>query len=100
MGGKPGVAFFDMDHTIIGIDCSVSWKYFLVDRGLAPEEDRAKADYYWKLYCLGNTPTQRRISGDCISPPLHFAPNFLKGTAGVFPTPAKGLFHLLCGRHI
>lgn len=26
MGGKPGIAFFDMDHTIIGIDCSVSWK--------------------------------------------------------------------------
>ena len=61
MGGKPGVAFFDMDHTIIGIDCSVSWKYFLVDRGLAPEGDRAKADYYWKLYCLGNTPVDEFI---------------------------------------
>jgi hypothetical protein len=24
MEGKPGVAFFDMDHTIVGIDCSVS----------------------------------------------------------------------------
>lgn len=61
MDGKPGVAFFDMDHTIIDIDCSVSWKYFLVDRGLAPEGDKAKADYYWNLYCLGNTPVDEFI---------------------------------------
>ncbi len=61
MGGKPVVAFFDMDHTIIGIDCSVSWKYFLVDRGLAPEGDRAKADYYWELYCRGKTPVDEFV---------------------------------------
>jgi HAD superfamily hydrolase (TIGR01490 family) len=56
LGGKPVVAFFDMDHTIIGIDCSVSWKYFLADHGLAPEDDKAKADHYWQLYCQGSTP--------------------------------------------
>ena len=50
-----------MDHTIIGIDCSVSWKYFLVDRGLAPKGDKAKADYYWNLYCRGKTPVDEFI---------------------------------------
>lgn len=73
MGRKPVLAFFDMDHTIIGIDSSVSWKYFLVDRGLAPEDDRAKADYYWNLYCRGRTPVDefvkfqyREFSGNTI----------------------------------
>lgn len=61
MGEKPGIAFFDMDHTIIGIDCSVSWKYFLVDRGLAPKSDKAKADYYWNLYCRGKTPVDEFV---------------------------------------
>ena len=56
MGGKPFVAFFDLDHTIIGIDCSVSWKYFLVDHGLAPENDKAKADHYLNLYRQGRMP--------------------------------------------
>ncbi|MBN2377027.1 MAG: haloacid dehalogenase-like hydrolase [Sedimentisphaerales bacterium] len=50
------VVFFDMDHTILDIDCSVSWKNFLVDIGMAPEEDRSKADHYWDLYCKGKTP--------------------------------------------
>lgn len=54
----PEVAFFDMDHTILGVDCSVSWKKFLVDRVLAPAEDRDKADYYWGLYCQGRTPVE------------------------------------------
>ncbi len=61
MEGKPVVAFFDMDHTIIGIDCSVSWKYFLADHGLAPEDDKAKADYYWNLYCQGRTPVDEFV---------------------------------------
>ena len=61
MGGKPAVAFFDMDHTIIGIDCSVSWKYFLADHGLAPKDDRVKADYYWDLYCQGRTPVDEFV---------------------------------------
>jgi HAD superfamily hydrolase (TIGR01490 family) len=61
MGGKPVVAFFDMDHTIIGIDSSVSWKYFLADHGLAPEDDKTKADYYWNLYCQGRTPVDEFI---------------------------------------
>jgi HAD superfamily hydrolase (TIGR01490 family) len=61
MGEKPAVAFFDMDHTIIGIDSSVSWKYFLVDHGMAPKDDRAKADYYWNLYCLGRYPVDEFV---------------------------------------
>jgi len=52
------VVFFDMDHTILGIDCSVSWKKFLADRVLAPPEDRDKADYFWGLYCQGRTPVE------------------------------------------
>ena len=38
------VAFFDMDHTVLDMDCDVSWKYFLADKGLAPPADRTEAD--------------------------------------------------------
>ena len=55
------VAFFDMDHTILGIDCSVSWKYYLEARGLAPKGSGTKADYYWGLYCVGKTPVDEFV---------------------------------------
>ena len=58
---RPEVVFFDMDHTILSIDCSVSWKNFLVDEGLAPEEDRAKADHFWDLYCQGRYPVEEFV---------------------------------------
>lgn len=58
---EPDVAFFDMDHTILGTDASVSWKRFLVDIGLAPAEDRAKADYYLDLYHKGRTPVREFV---------------------------------------
>ncbi len=51
----PEIVFFDMDHTVISIDCDVSWKYFLADEGLAPATDRSKADHFLDLYHKGLT---------------------------------------------
>ena len=51
----PDIVFFDMDHTVISIDCDVSWKYFLADEGLAPAADRSKADHFLDLYHKGLT---------------------------------------------
>lgn len=33
------IHFWDMDHTVVGNDCDVSWKLFLIEKGLAPESD-------------------------------------------------------------
>ncbi|TKJ37534.1 MAG: hypothetical protein CEE38_08550 [Planctomycetes bacterium B3_Pla] len=55
------VVFFDMDHTILAIDCDVSWKKFLVDKGMAPAEDSAKAEYYWDLYYQGKSPIEEFV---------------------------------------
>ena len=55
------VAFFDMDHTILAIDCDVSWKKFLIDKGMAPAEDSAKAGYYWDLYYQGRSPIEEFV---------------------------------------
>jgi HAD superfamily hydrolase (TIGR01490 family) len=55
------VVFFDMDHTILAIDCDVSWKKFLIDKGMAPAEDSAKAEYYWDLYCQGKSPVEEFV---------------------------------------
>ncbi len=55
------VVFFDMDHTILAIDCDVSWKMFLIDKGMAPAEDSAKAEYYWDLYCQGRSPVEEFV---------------------------------------
>jgi HAD superfamily hydrolase (TIGR01490 family) len=52
---KPKIIFFDMDHTVISIDCDVSWKYFLSDEGLAPYSDRSKADHFLEIYHQGKT---------------------------------------------
>jgi HAD superfamily hydrolase (TIGR01490 family) len=51
----PDIVFFDMDHTVISIDCDVSWKYFLSDEGLVPAPDRSKADHFLDLYHKGLT---------------------------------------------
>ena len=55
------VVFFDMDHTILAIDCDLSWKKFLIDKGMAPAEDSAKAEYYWDLYCQGRSPVEEFV---------------------------------------
>jgi len=50
---KPAIVFFDMDHTVISIDCDLSWKYFLASEGLAPKSDCERADRFLKLYHKG-----------------------------------------------
>ena len=52
------IVFFDMDDTLIANDCDVSWKEFLVDIGLAPEDERAHAQGYWDDYCAGRLDQQ------------------------------------------
>ncbi len=55
------MAFFDMDHTVLDTDCDVSWKYFLVDKGLAPPSHRAEADRFLDLYYQGRTPVDEFV---------------------------------------
>ena len=43
-----------MDHTIINNDCDVSWKDFLIARGLAKPDAQEKAEYFYQQY-LKNT---------------------------------------------
>ena len=54
------VAFFDMDHTILDVDCSVIWKRFLADEDLAPAEDAARAEHFVSLYHQGRYPVEER----------------------------------------
>ena len=43
--------WFDMDHTLIDNDCDVSWKYFLVKKGLADAgETERLADHFYQQY--------------------------------------------------
>ncbi len=58
----PEIVFFDMDHTVISIDCDVSWKYFLADEGLGPAADRSKADHFLDLYHKGLTDIDQFIA--------------------------------------
>lgn len=53
--GRPAPAgvLFDMDHTLINNDCDVSWKTFMVERGLAPQNALETADYFYQQYRLG-----------------------------------------------
>ena len=44
------VHFWDMDHTIINNDCDVSWKEFMISKGLATEKAREKAYFFYKQY--------------------------------------------------
>lgn len=53
---EPELVFFDMDHTVLHVDCDFYWKIFLADRGLAPEEDRELASQFLQLYHQGQTP--------------------------------------------
>lgn len=48
------IYWFDMDHTLINNDCDVSWKYFVVQEGLAEKaETEALADKFYADYCAG-----------------------------------------------
>ena len=44
------IHFWDMDHTIINNDCDVSWKEFMISKGLCGQEARDKADYFYEQY--------------------------------------------------
>lgn len=55
------LAIFDMDHTVVETDCDVSWKYYLVEQGLAPLEHRQEADRFFDLYHQGKTPVPEFI---------------------------------------
>jgi HAD superfamily hydrolase (TIGR01490 family) len=56
------IVFFDMDHTVISIDCDVSWKYFLAGEGLAPDSDRAEADRFLEIYHQGLTNVEQFLA--------------------------------------
>ena len=47
------LAFFDMDHTLIDNDCDLSWKEYLVDKGLAGWTDRLRGRWHFWMYRLG-----------------------------------------------
>lgn len=49
----PTSYFFDMDHTLADNDCDVSWKEFLVARGLAPPEALSEAAKFFEDYRRG-----------------------------------------------
>lgn len=55
------LAIFDMDYTVLSVDCDHSWKYFLADKGLAPATHRAEADRFLDLYHQGRTPVNEYI---------------------------------------
>ena len=44
------IHFWDMDHTIINNDCDVSWKEFMIAKGLCGPEARDKADFFYEQY--------------------------------------------------
>jgi len=47
------IQFWDMDHTLIANDCDVSWKKFLIKKGLAPEDTVEQAEFFWSQYKNG-----------------------------------------------
>jgi HAD superfamily hydrolase (TIGR01490 family) len=47
---KPVIRFWDMDHTLLDNDCDVSWKLFLIGKKIAPEDDLALMEKFWKQY--------------------------------------------------
>jgi HAD superfamily hydrolase (TIGR01490 family) len=51
-----------MDHTVLDTDCDVSWKYFLVDKGLAPVSHCTEADRFLELYYQGRTPVDEFVT--------------------------------------
>jgi len=55
---KPSIFFFDMDHTLINNDCDVSWKQFLVARGIAPPTAMDEADRFFQQYVAARLDIQ------------------------------------------
>jgi HAD superfamily hydrolase (TIGR01490 family) len=53
--------FFDLDHTLIDIDCEWAWKNMLVDMGVAPESHRGRQDRYMELHAQGKTPIEEYV---------------------------------------
>ncbi len=49
--GTPELYLFDMDYTLIQNDCDISWKKFLVKKGLASPDAINRAEIYYRLYC-------------------------------------------------
>lgn len=48
------IYWFDMDHTLINNDCDVSWKYFVVQEGLAEKEETERlTEKFYADYCAG-----------------------------------------------
>ncbi len=61
MKKKLEIVFIDMDGTVLEHDCDVLWKYFLVEKGLAPDSSLEMANYYLELYDKGKTPVKGYI---------------------------------------
>ena len=53
---QPNAVFFDMDYTVLAVDCELAWKNLLVDHGICAEEERALAQHYIDLHDIGKTP--------------------------------------------
>ena len=49
----PSLYLFDMDHTLIDNDCDVSWKEFLIAKGLASPAARLTAAHFFEQYNRG-----------------------------------------------
>ena len=47
------IHFWDMDHTLVANDCDVSWKKFLIKKGLASEDTEKQIEFFWKQYAAG-----------------------------------------------
>lgn len=45
--------FWDMDNTVMNNDCDVSWKQFLIQKRIAPENCQDKIDYFYEQYLQG-----------------------------------------------
>ena len=58
---RPGIAFFDLDHTLIGTDCELTWKNMLADQGLVPDEQRERQQHYIDLHAKGETPEEEYL---------------------------------------
>ena len=58
---QPDIAFFDMDHTVLAVDCEQTWKTLLVDHGICAEGDLALAQRYIDLHAIGETPREEYV---------------------------------------
>ncbi len=47
---SPQAYLFDMDHTLINNDCDVSWKEFLLKKGIAQDNAMEMADFFFEQY--------------------------------------------------